>query len=705
MNGALPQTAVGDRTAGLEQVAPGVVVTNTPGTHLHGKVDVVAGTINRFYNQTRKLDLLEGRRLDRREVLNQPFVCEGTWVQAWQQALAPDALRPRQRVLVLVAPRSFGATTFALRLLAEHTESPTALMKLDGDWSAPSQSRLPLEEEHAYQLDLKDPETDRPSVDFLNALSSFSDALAACHSYLVLTVAEELWDDRLTTRKGVHVVYLTEPPNAQRVVEAHLNAAGHAPLVGELQSFPNARDALSGLHAMAAVRAAGTIVMTWQEHRRLQGARTSATANRFVSADARLSLEDRITAALSDWREHLDQLFGEVTTTHDASQGSLTLEDRCLLLALAVKQSAPLPTVANTARALQQALVPKDAGTKSGFSPLQAAFAGRGLRRRIQDVGAAVGSNDIVLFDRPAYGRAILEYVWDNYEVMREAMLAWLVQSADGSSPSDLSVTSLAALVLRHGTVAHLNMLGTVARGSHPDVLSTVLDVVVRDEHVGRLAWDVLYRWAENSNSAPTVISTCRRILHDDAAHPSWINRAMVRLRRIAHTTTAPELRRGVLESFKELADRRSGAARLVAEVRDWQESKTSPKSGSLAFLALMPVLEDGVPWLMSDTAPAIDVQRAVQDLLSSPDTAAEVIPYLTGWIRTCAPDPDSYRHLRDQLLPALRGNNMFHAGMEVMKALTDVTTPEGLNVAEDFYQHLVDPRLQPVFSLTKAPA
>ncbi|MET8205863.1 hypothetical protein ABZT51_07405 [Streptomyces sp. NPDC005373] len=426
---------------------------------------------------------------------------------------------------------------------------------------------------------------------------------------------------------------------------------------------------------------------------------------RSAPADADLSLEDRITAALSDWRDHLDGLFGEVAITHDDAKGSLTLEDRCLLLALAVRQSAPLPTVASTARALLQALVPKDAGPKSGLSPAQSSFAGRGLRRRIQDVGATVGSQDTVLFDRPAYGRAILEYVWDNYEAMREAMLAWLVQSAAGDSARDLSVAALSTLVLRHGTTAHLNTLGAIARDSHPDLLSAVLDVAVHDEHVGRLAWDVLYRWAEQKPYAPTVISTCRRVLHDDAANASTAKRAMVRLRRIAHTTSEPDLRRDVLEAFEDLAGQPTGTARLVAEVRDWQESQASPKSGSLAFLALMPVQDNGMPWLMSDRAPDIDVQQALQDLLSSPETTAEAIPYLTGWIRTCAPDPASYGRLGDQLLPALRGHNMFHAGMELMKALADVTTPQGINAGEDFYQHLVDHRLQPVFSLMKDPA
>ncbi|HEY1158715.1 MAG TPA: hypothetical protein VGE95_20840, partial [Arthrobacter sp.] len=93
---------------------PEVLLTNGASTHLYGRVDVVAGSINKFVSQTRKLDLLEGVQVDRGEVLSQPFVCKGQWAEAWQQALAPEAPRPRQRVVIVVAPRSFGATTFAL---------------------------------------------------------------------------------------------------------------------------------------------------------------------------------------------------------------------------------------------------------------------------------------------------------------------------------------------------------------------------------------------------------------------------------------------------------------------------------------------------------------------------------------------------------------------------------------------------------------
>ncbi|MFF0164179.1 hypothetical protein ACFYRY_42900 [Streptomyces sp. NPDC005263] len=81
-NGVLPQGSVSEGPhagTGQADAVPDVLLTNGAATHLYGKVDVVAGSINKFVRQTRKLDLLEGVPVDRGEVLSQPFVCEGQW--------------------------------------------------------------------------------------------------------------------------------------------------------------------------------------------------------------------------------------------------------------------------------------------------------------------------------------------------------------------------------------------------------------------------------------------------------------------------------------------------------------------------------------------------------------------------------------------------------------------------------------------------
>ncbi|MBD0838205.1 hypothetical protein ICC28_05750 [Streptomyces sp. TRM68416] len=670
-------------------------------THLHGDVDVVANVIEELILETRKRDLLEGVDFSRERLLDQPFVRSPHWDTVWEQILNPVTGRPRQPVIVIVAPRSCGSTTFALRLLAEHTADDTTVVQLDADWDTPRQGRLPLEKAHAYQLDLKHPENDQVSADFLNALSKHASHLRDCRSYLALTVAQDLWKDhRLSDRDGIQVVHLREAPNAQRVVEAHLSAYGYDQLITSLRSIPQVTTSLRGLTAVAAVRAAHTVVMAWKEHTHTNSQQSLVQSD--GEGETQVTLEDRIIAALTDWRGELDGRFGETNSLHTHDNPSLTVEDRCLLLALAVQQSAPMPVVARSAAALLAAIgdTADAPGAAPVISPTLSALAGRGMRRRIQDVGGRVGMQDTVVFDRPAYGRAVLEYVWDNYDVMRKPLLTWLVATAQNADPEDHAVAALAGLTVRHGTVDYLTALGELVGRSQPEVLGAVLESAVRDEHVGRLAWEALYGWAEQKSYAPAVIALCRRVLEDSSVPASLAKRAVVRLRRVAHKNTDTAVVSQVLAAFDDLVQHPSVAERLAGEVHGWQQGKVSARSGSLAFLALMTVHHDSAPWLVCAPPTEIDVQRAVHDLLSSADTAAQVISRLTDWIRSCAGDPSAYTQLREQLLPALRGHNMFEAGMKLMNELRGISTAEGVSVADDFYNHLVDGRLHTVFPL-----
>ncbi|MFJ7910751.1 hypothetical protein [Kitasatospora sp. NPDC096204] len=669
------------------EVAPGIHTATGSVAHFYRQVDVVVGgDVKQLILETRKRDVLEGEELDREVFLEQPFVRDA-WVDAWREALDPDTGGVRAPVLVVVAPRAIGATTFALRLLAEHTAPSTALVKLQADWNSPSRPRLPLEERHAFQLDLKDPDTDRVSADFLASLGKHAEHLAGCGSHLVLTVAQDVWDvTSLVTRPGVQVLRLTEPPAAGAVVDAHLEAGGHHEPARAIRASTQARSQLQGLNAVEAVRAVRRILAVWEEYHPDQQAPSLLRSG--ADRDAAKTFEGRVLEALSDWRGELDELFGDRTAASGRTERSLALEDRYLLLALAVRQSAPVSLVSAGARELQAAVESANRGPTTGTA-VQAPFAGRGLRRRIQDVGAAVDGRDVVFFDRPAYGRAVLEYVWDNYEDMRTPLLGWLAKLADRPDPTDPTVRMLASLALRHGTREHLNKLAEL---TEPDLQGAVLRAVVHDEHIGRIVWATLYQWADTNGNAPTVVATCRLVLADPDVSSAVAKMAVVRLRRVAHTTTDPAVRQSVLAAFEELVHRPAGRDRMVTEVRTWQQAKSSSRSGSLAFLALMSLDTPGLPWLLSADLPEIDVQRALTELLSSPETAGETIPRITGWIRSCGDDADSdsYVHLRDQLLVPLRGHRMFQAGMNLMQALTGSVTAQGVNIAEDFYQHLV---------------
>ncbi|MFD0370110.1 hypothetical protein [Streptomyces sp. NPDC127114] len=688
--------------------SPASVPTSQSGDLHIQQASVAAGHIGelKLLQETRKRDVLEGTERDRQQILEQPFILSERWKEAWDQVINGETSLLRPRVLLVVAPRSFGSTTFALQLLARHTEADSTLVKLDADWNAPSRGRLPVDHRHAYQVDLKDARTDRLSIDFLDSLPRHAEALASARSFLVMTVAKELWPDHyLSPRGDVRVVHIDEPPDSELMVEEHLNYRGHPQLVPHVQSLDQAVVSLRGLNAVEAVRATVTAMTVWEEHHGRQPELPS-TAARMAGQERPSSFAERLTAALSDWRQKLDGLFGEATATYDGRNSSLTLEDRCLLLALAVRQSAPMTEVAATAGSLRSLLVVPD-GDKPAAEPLvQSIFAGRGLRRRIHDVGARVDTHDSVVFDQPAYGRAVLTYVWDNYEVMRGPLLVWLTQPGDGSVSAQPMVDALAGLVLRHGTADHLDTLGSIACAENPELLGAVMLRAVRDEHVGRAAWATLYRWAGQQEYIRTVVDTCRSVLLNEASGPSAAKMALVRLRRVARKSDDPATRLRVLSVMKELVSRPARTAMLVAEVTAWQASKVSVRSGSLAFLALMEKKHPKVPWLMSDEAAGIDVDRALRDLLADAATAQEVIPELTKWIGSYATDTVGYERLRDRIVHILRGNGMFQAYWAFMRALADApVTVEGVDVAEDFHRHLVDPRLRSVFTLETAPS
>lgn len=655
---------------------------------------------DKIINETRKQGILEGPTLPRHRIKQEPIVREGQWAETWLQALDPAGLHPRKHVLIIVAPRSYGSTTLALHLLARHTDEDTDIVKLDADWKRPKVGWLPAEERHAYQVDLKDPDHDRVSADFLTMLEEHAALLEKLGSYLVLNVAKDLWTDHyIPVQSGIHVVHLNEPPPAQSVVEARLRARKAPGLIAYLRSVDKAKASLSRLDAVEAVRMADSAVLAWREHERLTDSSLPMDVPSSWSAlDA--GLVERITSALSDWRDKLDILFGETVSAHGGKDTSLPLEDRCLLLALAVHQSAPMPVVAKAARDLQHII---GAGGNGFASTTSAAFAGRGLRRRVVDAGAEVGSQDEVVFEQPGYGRAVLTYVWDNYEVMREPMLKWLM-SGEGSEANEHVVDAIAALILRHGNVDHLAQLGTQAFPLKEELLSALLVQAVQDEHIGRQAWGILYGWASGKERAATVVTACRQVLASPDVTSSQARMAMVRLRRAAnsgHESAWSE----ALKAFVEQAQHPAGVARLIAEVRAWQQSGRSRGAGTAAFLALMSV-PGATPWLLSDEVPSdLDVKRALQDLLGDFTTAPDTINRLTAWIRQSATDPGHYASIRDSLLPVLRGQKIFKASVSLMQALEHVSVDGETNAANDFWDRLVDPRVRSVIQLDRDPA
>ncbi len=315
--------------------------------------------------QIRMRDVLSGTRLNRSAIRNDPVYLEAKeWSQAWGDAIS--AL-PESRVIIVAAPRSYGSTTFSLRLLACRAHGDVELIQLEADWTSPKIDKLPLQENCAYQLDLQDPDHDRFDSAFLSGLGKHAADLKAVGSYLVLAVADELWSGHHgQIPPGVAVLGLDDPPDALQLVEHRLTVKGFAFLVPYALQ-PQAAKHIQGRDAVQAVRGVNTVAREWRElgcpdikaaqHAEAdsppaEGA-VNATGQQVRELDP--ALRDAIQQALGNWQEDLDKLFGE-PGRESGSRRTLSPQDRCLLMSLAMHQSGTAPQIESAALALEGTL-------------------------------------------------------------------------------------------------------------------------------------------------------------------------------------------------------------------------------------------------------------------------------------------------------------------------------------------------------------
>ena len=387
--------------------------------------------------EIRVQDILRGSPVDRNEIRNdRPYVDAREWQQAWQEAM--NAL-PEKSIIIVVAPRGYGSTTFSLRLLACQAPENAKLVQLEAEWNSPRVDKLPLRKDCAYQMDLQDPDHDRLDSAFLKGLGEQSAKLREMGSCLVLAVADELWPGhREPVPSAVSVVRLDDPPNALQLVERHLTAKGFAHLVPYILE-PEAVKHIQGRNAVQALRAVDVVIGQWRGYRRRQDAKTATLHSETTSSEPPnnapeldSSLRHAIVQALGDWQDDLDKLFGEagreVSTGH-----SLPPEDRCLLMSLAMYQTGTAAEIESAAFALEQSLGKSGLAKNSEAVDTWSVFARRGLRPRLRGFKAEIDGRDRVTFSRPGYAEAVLAYVWENYSGLRDDLITWMV----GCAPTD----------------------------------------------------------------------------------------------------------------------------------------------------------------------------------------------------------------------------------------------------------------------------
>ncbi|MFJ9610818.1 hypothetical protein ACIRS1_31205 [Kitasatospora sp. NPDC101176] len=680
-------------------------------------IDVLANTIENVHQEVRKRDVLDGTELSRAELVGSgAFFLPPEWEQAWSDGA--DVLRPdgSNGVLLVLARRGYGATTFARQLMVRHASTESTLLDLEVDWVHPSTGRLPLSAGHTYLLELKDPESDRLDRDFLDRLSTFAERLCDARSRLVVTVTDEIWVGHHGWHgPGVKTVYLSAPPNAQRLVEHHLSARSLAPLIKYVRSA-NARASIQGRDAVEAMRCVEMVVRQWAAHRRRPASAENdgmmGPGDRPVRIEHLSSpttppdgLQTQIELALADWRDHFDLLFNDPARSPAGKDSPLSLSDRCLLLALAVHGVAPASVIGEDAHALEAAIEAASGGPQATGAPtVGTIFAGRGLRPRLLALSAEVDPQDRVTFDRPGYSEAVLAYVWDNFPSFRSVLLTWLVSlPVRPRINSDPSPQALAGLVLRHRTSQDLDALKDLAlQADRAPLLVAVTEGALKDDHMRRTTWKSLLRWAKQATQVRVVVvDVCRGVLLDGNSTQSACRLAMTRLRNLVQTEDHT-IRTAVLDIFDVLAARPDMRPILVREVGNWLVRDWPASAGRLCLLALMRCEDAGTPWLLSPSSPLSEVHLRIGleelfgDLAESPETVTRA----ASWLRHAAAHHVVTDIVLDCLASTLRGHSQAQAAMALYQAVRGTTLPDGSRVGD----HLFDRISRPANSSTPLP-
>jgi hypothetical protein len=661
-----------------------------------GSVGLLAGQVTAPVTvkpQIRVRDVLSGGPVDRDEIRkSQSYVEAEEWEKAWQGAV--DALHDKG-VVIVVAPRGYGSTTFALRLLACHAPANAELIRLEADWDSPRVDKLPLQEDRAYQVDLQDPKQDRFDGAFLSGLGKQSTNLRALGSCLVLAIAEELWPGiRERIPSEVSVVHLDDPPDPLLLVEKHLTSRQLAHLVPYIKQSEAAKHHIKGSNAVRALHAVDVTIRQWKEYQRQEESGTGSPGAKAAfppPQPAALQLDEKlkhaIEEALGDWGDVLDALFGE-PGRNLSNDRSLPPEDRCLLMSLALQRSGTAPQIEATAASLERSLQKSLNGVNTETVDAWSVLSRRGLRARLKNFDADIDGRDRVTFNRPGYSEAVLAYVWRNYSGLRDDLINWMVESApkDGQSP-DLATEALSIIVRRLQAVEQLTKVRDCAiKQGRPHVVVRVMAEAALDEHTGRQARALLYDWAsQRPESQRIVVSVCRKLI--GLKTPA----ALVRLGRVAGEAHDPEIRSATLAAFRAVADQ-GEAARLAESVAAWQ--KPNLQAAKLGLLALLATESNGLPWLPSH-ATAIDLTTGLRELLSEIGFIPGTVQTLTSWLKGCARDDELYAAACNLLVEASRDRHAFRAGMQVTMDLLDVETPTGTNIGQDLYVAFGMPTLE----------
>jgi hypothetical protein len=279
-------------------------------------------------------------------------------------------------------------------------------------------------------------------------------------------------------------------------------------------------------------------------------------------------------------------------------------------------------------------------------------LSGRGLRGRLRHISAKVGADERVSLTRPAFGDAVIRYVWENYAKVREPFARWLLSLAVENDEWDsIAANLISGLVRRHQDIDFIkNQLTTLTSElDKPEILAAVLCDATLDIHMRRRCERLLYRWAVSPNMQEVVVAVCAKIL---STRKHTI--ALRRLRRVADGPKATsDVHNKIFEIFRATAKDPELQFWFLDEVLAWINADlqgSSPVSTKLAFAAAMHIEINGTPWLLTEDAEGTRIDRMLGEVISDITTIHGADEALVMLVQKAGSDDGAYSRVINRI-------------------------------------------------------
>ncbi|MGW1599801.1 hypothetical protein [Streptomyces eurythermus] len=539
---------------------------------------------------------------------------DGRFIEPREPNRLPDAAKILEAhgVVVLCAPAGNGRRTAAVRLLrCAAVQREAELFDLEPEWAKPTTHCLPVRSATGYVLDLTDL-PDEPPARFGQDLVRHGAALHGRGSFLVVLATPGDWQGSWAEATGDVTVRL-ESPSARRLVEAELDAHGHADRVTWLADEKLSPIWEADPSAGEACRLAG-----------LLGA-----------IEGREQLKEAVDR-FGDWHTTVEKLLNKRGAVNG---GPSLLSTRVTVWAGALLDGGRRGSVVRASddllALLGQVRGPADVLTDATSS-------GRLEAAEIERVG------DRVHHDRSRQGlpAAILRHLWDEFPTQHDLLMRWAVGvAANRSVPEDdarLASEALLHLAVRRHDRAVLDALATGLTGPRRILAVEALTKAATDAELGRYVRNRLLNWAE-SNTAEKV-----DLVVDVCGGPWGLEQPGLALTRLGKAAGGKDFgAQKLVDAFQELARHAPG---LVSKtVVQWLRKHGAEADGKAhrqalgSFLALVSS-DTGTDLVLTAARDATSREHFVhawQTGLSTNDAVDAVLDQLTRWQERFEHDAD----------------------------------------------------------------